>query len=330
MSKLHHARIKSLTWGLALALASLSAQAALQTITTGSTPVSLNGQPTLDYQFGSDLVRFVNATAVNVSSPDLAIKTVMRVRPVTLGPSLTQLTASGMGITSLTLDTADGSVHGVQLGGNLTLTQAADDFLSSGGVVNFSNLRVDLDTRNVYGNVTGGNGLNTISNLRLFNISTQSASFTSQTVPLVAGGVTPLPGEGGYYYGGYYYGGTFNPGNPTPPTRRPDHHWQPEPPVQRPAPHTGSAGPPRPGTGLHHSRRRGPAIGHQLGQLGHAFRPRTRHLGPDGLGSGGCRRCGAPASGRQRSLNVQAQPRTIALIVRKMSRTSSHTEAWST
>jgi hypothetical protein len=214
MSKLHHARIKSLTWGLALALASLSAQAALQTITTGSTPVSLNGQPTLDYQFGSDLVRFVNATAVNVSSPDLAIKTVMRVRPVTLGPSLTQLTASGMGITSLTLDTADGSVHGVQLGGNLTLTQAADDFLSSGGVVNFSNLRVDLDTRNVYGNVTGGNGLNTISNLRLFNISTQSASFTSQTVPLVAGGVTPLPGEGGYYYGGYYYGGTFNPGNP--------------------------------------------------------------------------------------------------------------------
>jgi hypothetical protein len=181
-------RFKQHMLGLALVLGATASQAALVTATAGSSDLGLSGQATLGLTQSQSFVGLLNATNTTVSSPNLVIQAVINPR----NNGYTTLALKGMPVTALAVDTSDSSLHGVQLGGSFTFTTLDDGFTNTGGSLTISKLRVDLDTKKVFGTLIGGNGVGTLDDVNVFNTSTAAYS------PLSISGVIPLPGEPGY------------------------------------------------------------------------------------------------------------------------------------
>lgn len=91
----------------------------------------------------------------------------------------------------------DGSVFTVRevatLGGATQTLQAdADGAITSGGFVTIKDLRVDLANMDVYANISGANGVNTVNNLKLWHIGhiEGPTSFSAADVAAAGGSIT--------------------------------------------------------------------------------------------------------------------------------------------
>jgi hypothetical protein len=191
-------RTNRLALGIALTLATLGARAELVTATATGQPWTLNGQAALTYQASKDTVRLLNVTDAKASSQDASITLAYRVMP---GPSpiLTSFAVGGLGVQSVTLETRDRSLHGLQLSGSFTVKQETDNFTSSAdGSLTVSNLQIDLDQKKVFATFTGTHGVGTIERLSLFDIGTASAAPVNLAPPPLSAG----SGFGWYGYGG--------------------------------------------------------------------------------------------------------------------------------
>lgn len=89
------------------------------------------------------------------------------------------------GITALTIDEATDEVLGAATSGGLTQTAPVLRSVSSGGSLTVTDLNVDLVGKKVYATIIGANGVGTLNNFHLWDISTIA-------------GPTTVAGEGVY------------------------------------------------------------------------------------------------------------------------------------
>lgn len=156
----------------------------------GWTVSELSGNASL--VFSRSLIGALNAGGVQLAQANPATLT------VTVGSTGKYTSASAAApIQSVTgeFDGTTVSVFGVASAGGALLTTEDDDFTTTGGSLSLTNLRVDLPTNRIYASMVGGNGVGTINNLHLWNVSAISGqtSFTAvEGLTTVANEVTGL------------------------------------------------------------------------------------------------------------------------------------------
>ena len=173
---------KSLVAAAALVAASF-ANAAPLTLNVGEsvtdqgwTVSNLTGSGTLS--FSTTLIGALNAGGVQVAQVDPAVVTATK----RANGKYSSISAAAP-VTSLT-GTFDGTtvaIQGVATAGGALQTAEADDFTTTGGSLAITNLRVDLDAKKVFATLVGANGVGTVNDLYLWDITTITGptSFTA-------------------------------------------------------------------------------------------------------------------------------------------------------
>ena len=170
---------KILVAAVALAAAGMANAASLTLNAGGSvtdqgwTVSNLTGSGTLS--FSTTLIGALNAGGVQVAQVDPAVvtstkRTNGKYSAISAAAPVTSLSGSFDGTTV--------SVLGVSTAGGALQTAEADDFTTTGGSLAITNLRVDLTAKKVYATLVGANGVGTVNDLYLWDITTISGATT--------------------------------------------------------------------------------------------------------------------------------------------------------
>jgi hypothetical protein len=143
----------------------------------GWTVSNLTGSGTLS--FSTTLIGALNAGGVQVAQVDPAVVTATK----RSNGKYSSISAAAP-VTSLsgTFDGTTLSVLGVATAGGALQTAEADDFTNTGGSLAITNLRVDLTDKKVYATLVGANGVGTVNNLYLWDITTITGPTTFAAV----------------------------------------------------------------------------------------------------------------------------------------------------
>lgn len=149
--------------------------------------IGWNGNAVLS--FSPSLLAIINAGSMDLSPVSPASVTVTkstngRYRAASMDAPIQSGTAAFDGTTV--------SLNSVSAAGGALLTAEDDgDFVTKGGSLSLTNLRIDLDTKRVYVSMVGANGVGTIDNLHMWNVSAVSG----QTSFAAYSGVNTLTNE---------------------------------------------------------------------------------------------------------------------------------------
>ena len=176
---------KSLVVASSLIAAGLSSAGAVTISTSGSvtsgdwTLSNLTGSGTL--VFSSTLIGALNAGGVQVSQVNPATvtstkRTNGKYSAISAAAPVTSLTGTQTGAASF-------AANVVATAGGALQTAEADDFTTTGGSLAITNLRVDIDAKKVFATLVGGNGVGTVNNLYLWDITTVTGPTTFAAVP---------------------------------------------------------------------------------------------------------------------------------------------------
>jgi len=164
---------KSLVVASSLIAAGLSSAGAVTISTSGSvtsgdwTLSNLTGSGTL--VFSTTLIGALNAGGVQVSQVNPATvtstkRTNGKYSAISAAAPVTSLTGTQTGAASF-------AANVVATAGGALQTAEADDFTTTGGSLAITNLRVDIDAKKVFATLVGGNGVGTVNNLYLWDIT---------------------------------------------------------------------------------------------------------------------------------------------------------------
>jgi Cellulose binding domain len=164
-----------------------AAQAATVNVPAGSTYKGLTLSGTQAWSLSSSAMMVLNLLNAQVTPSGVGAVNVTR----TVSGKIVAVNVSGS-LASVSLDDATDRLQGSTMSGGVSITVPSDDGLvSNGGSLVLSDLRVDLLTKRVYGNVNGGNGVGAQNNVYLWDFQTASAisaiTPSSETAVTVSG-----------------------------------------------------------------------------------------------------------------------------------------------
>lgn len=150
--------------------------------------IGWNGNAVLS--FSPNLIGFVNASQTTVSPLSPASVTATKsstneryYRSAAVDAPIQSGTADFDGTTV--------SLKSVSANGGVLLTAEEEGYVTTGGSLSLTNWRIDLDTKRVYVSMVGANGVGTIDNLHMWNVSAVSG----QTSFAAYSGVNTLTNE---------------------------------------------------------------------------------------------------------------------------------------
>lgn len=155
----------------------------------GFTLSGLTGTGTLS--FSTTLIGALNAGGVQVAQVDPAIVTSTK---RTNGKYATVSAAAPVSDLTYTAGAGGLTVNQVGTIGGALQTAEPDDFTTTGGSLAITNLRVDLDAKKVFATLTGGNGVGTLNNVYLWDITTITGPTTFAAVAGTQTAVNELTG----------------------------------------------------------------------------------------------------------------------------------------
>lgn len=109
----------------------------------------------------------INATGTQVAANSPGVLTTTLATNGTYRSIVAQLPNA-----SLTFEDPSYNLDAFAATGGVTLTTVSDDFTSTGGSLTIADLTVDLLSKRVYATITGANGVGTVKNVNLWNLST--------------------------------------------------------------------------------------------------------------------------------------------------------------
>ena len=133
---------------------------------------------TADWNFSRDLVGLLNVGSFGIGQPTQVASVAPAVTSTTFKPAPRQTRYSTISVAapvqSFTgaFDGTSASVYGIQTKGGVAFTADADDFVSDGGFLAITNLRVDLVGKKIYADLNGDHGLGVKTNVAMWDIST--------------------------------------------------------------------------------------------------------------------------------------------------------------